>query len=49
MFTGIFREIAKDSDIKREKGIAEHFANNKEMNLNKQLQMVKNTARSAGL
>ncbi|CBY15544.1 unnamed protein product [Oikopleura dioica] len=42
MFTGIFREIAKDRDIKLVQGIAQHFANNKEMNLNKQLQIVKN-------
>ncbi|CBY08085.1 unnamed protein product [Oikopleura dioica] len=47
MFAGIFREIAKDSDIKALHGITQHFPNNKEINLNKQLQIIKNSVKNA--
>jgi len=47
MFAGIFREIAKDSDIKALHGFTQHFPNNKEINLNKQLQMIKNSVKNA--
>ena len=43
MFTGIFREIAQDKGIQIKTGMARHFARNKEINLNKQLQMVRHT------
>ena len=48
MFTGIFREIAQDKDIKMVTGMAQHFASSKETNLNKQLQMVRHTVSSRG-
>ncbi|CAG5110016.1 Oidioi.mRNA.OKI2018_I69.chr2.g4469.t1.cds [Oikopleura dioica] len=48
MFTGIFREIAHDKDIKMITGMAQHFASSKETNLNKQLQMVRHTVSSRG-